>query len=320
MTSDVYRFRPDVFRAVTEAVPLICPAKKDVVAFFRGAGLRHSRLDALAAEVRANREALRKHDMVHELLIVANEDPSNDGLRVQREILKRIVDFNNFEACWPKDQLAAKGAVAKVRELVAEKDAFTRMAQAHDNERAARIKEQAKKVEEARKSKEERDSVKSALYAAIVMPPGRARGDTFEAVLNRVFALDGLLIRESFHLAEDGIGIVEQIDGVMELDNHLYLVEAKFWSENLGVGDVAQHMVRVASRSEMRGLYVVHPGFSEAAIRSVADALQRGVFILGTVEELVHVFEADGSISEWLRAKLRHAMIDKDPHRLVTLK
>lgn len=132
-----------------------------------------------------------------------------------------------------------------------------------------------------------------------------------------MFALDGLLVREAFALTSDeGAGIVEQIDGVVELDNNLYLVEAKFYSANLGVGDVAQHMVRVSRRSGIRGLFVVHPGFSAAAIESVKDELHRSVFVLATIEELVRVFESDAPLTDWLRNKARHAAIDRDPHRL----
>ena len=148
--------------------------------------------------------------------------------------------------------------------------------------------------------------------------PGQPqRGDSFERVLNQVFALDGLLVRESFTLnGDEGVGIVEQIDGVVELDRNLYLVEAKFYSANLGVGEVAQHMVRVSRRSGVRGLFVVHPGFSAAAIESVKAELHRSVFVLATVEELVHVFESNVPLTDWLRNKARHASIDRDPHRL----
>jgi hypothetical protein len=317
MADDVYQFRPDVFKAVELAIPLICPAKKDVVTFFKGAGLRHSRLDDLALAVRWDRESLKKHEMTHELLAIANEDPSDVGLKVRREVLKRIVDFNNFESCWQRDQLSARGAVTKVRELVEEKDAFTRMTLAHDRERATRVAQSVRDAEERQRQAAKRESVKRDLYAVIVMTPGRARGVAFETVLNRLFALDGLLVRESFNLLDDDVaGIVEQIDGVIELDHHLYLVEAKFWSNTLGPGDVAQHMVRVAHRGEIRGVCIAHPGYSDAAVRSVKSELHRKVFVLATVEELVQVFETDVSIADWLRAKVHHAQIDQDPCRL----
>ncbi len=173
--AEAYPFRPDVYTAVVQAVPLLCKSKRDVVTFFRGTGMSHARLDALAKQVASDPDRLKKHQMTGELLEIANQDASDAGLKVRREILKRIVDFNNFESCWPNDQLAAKGAVAKVRELVQEKDAFTRMAQAHDRERAQKLEASRRQAAEKRRKQEERERVKQALYAVIVMPAGKQR-------------------------------------------------------------------------------------------------------------------------------------------------
>src|ERR1700676_430708 len=125
MAAEAYLFRPDVFGALRQAIPLICRSKRDGLTFFRGAGLRHSRLTQLEALLQSDRDAVGKYPATDDLLKIANEDHSNEGLRIQREIVKRVVDFNDFSQCWPKDQQAAKGAVQTVRDLVNEKDAFT---------------------------------------------------------------------------------------------------------------------------------------------------------------------------------------------------
>lgn len=313
-----YQYRPDVFIAVSEAVPLICRSRQDVIMFFRGAGLRHARLEELSAEIRASREAGKKHETTRELLRLANENASDVGLRVRREIIKRITDFNNFGACWPADQLKAQGAVAKVRELVNEKDSFARMAQAQERERAQRLAEKEHALNEVRRKAEERSRVKSEFYATYgIKDDPRRRGLAFEKVLNKIFALDGISVREAFTLrGDEGEGVVEQIDGVVELDNHLYLVEAKWWASNLGRGDVTQHMMRVAQRGEVRGLYIVEPGYSSATIDLVRDELQRKVFVLAVIRELFYLFETDGSIADWLREKVRRAQLDRNPHHL----
>lgn len=48
------------------------------------------------------------------------------SLRERREVLRRVVEFTNFDACWPNDQMKAKGLVAGVRDIVNQKDAFMR--------------------------------------------------------------------------------------------------------------------------------------------------------------------------------------------------
>lgn len=57
-----------------------------------------------------------------------------------------------------------------------------------------------------------------------------------------VFAAFGISVREAFELkGSEGEGVVEQIDGIVELDESIYLVEMKWLSETAGTGSVAQH-------------------------------------------------------------------------------
>lgn len=214
--------------------------------------------------------------------------------------------------------LSAKGAVSKVKELVNEKDAFSKMAQERDTERAIRLAESEKRADAQRKRLQEREAMKSEFYALYALNNNpQKRGLLFEKTLNKIFTLDGMLIRESFTIQGDpGEGIVEQIDGVVELNNHIYLVEAKWWSENIGVGELAQHMLRVSRRAGVRGFYIVNPGFAPAAIASARKELQHNVFVLATTQEIFTVFERNGSFSEWMKKKVDYAVTHQDPHQL----
>jgi hypothetical protein len=62
-----------------------------------------------------------------------------------------------------------------------------------------------------------------AMHAEHLWHPQKA-GFAFEALLNKLFALQDLAPRKSFRVAG------EQIDGSFELDNETYLVEAKWES------------------------------------------------------------------------------------------
>ena len=68
-----------------------------------------------------------------------------------------------------------------------------------------------------------------------------------EGVLNRLFKAEDILIREAFEVRDDGpsAGTIKQIDGAIELDRRVYLVEMKWWSGPLGRGEVASHLVRI---------------------------------------------------------------------------
>jgi len=145
-------------------------------------------------------------------------------------------------------------------------------------------------------------------------PNPHRRGKALEKVLNDLFAAYGILVREAFELVGDaGEGIVEQIDGVIELDGHIYLVELKWWAENIGVGDVSAHMVRIFGRDGARGIFIANPGFTEPAVKTVRDALRQKTMVLATLQEIVILLSNEGDLREMLRDKVRAAVIDSNP-------
>jgi restriction system protein len=89
-------------------------------------------------------------------------------------------------------------------------------------------------------------------------------------VLNDVFKLDGLSIRKAFTLNTEDGRVGEQIDGLIVLDGHPVLVEAKWHTDPLGVNDVSRHPVRVYGRPPgVHGLIVSASEFATPAIEDV---------------------------------------------------
>jgi restriction system protein len=121
-------------------------------------------------------------------------------------------------------------------------------------------------------------------------------------------------VREAFTLrGKPGDGIIEQIDGVVQLDSHLYLVEMKWLNAPLGAGDVAQHLVRLYHRGDMRGLFLSYTPFTPAALDACRDALHQRVVSLVLLEEFVGVLNRGDNLAAMLRAKVTAAMIEKRP-------
>jgi len=177
-------------------------------------------------------------------------------LRERREVLKRVVEFEGFTSCYPEDQLKAKGALAEVQRILNVKDSFTRMRMERDAERDRILAEQKARLLAQQRRKEKTETIKRDLFGLFNEQNPHKRGKTLESVLNRLFEVEGILIREAFTLVgEQGEGIVEQIDGAIEIDGHLFLVEMRWWEAPLGVGDVAQHIVRVYSRSYASAIF-----------------------------------------------------------------
>ena len=316
MTADItFQYPPELFNLMVDAIPTLNKSKRDVCLFFRGAGVGDAQLTDLEARLKANRESIGKHEIARTVLERLNAK-GETALRERREVLRRIVDFTNFDACWANDQMKAKGLVASIRDIVNQKDSFTRMNQAREEERQARITIQQ---QENRARQDRAAKIVAAkqdfygLFGTAVSP--QQRGKKLEKALNDLFAAYGVSVREAFHLVgPSGEGIVEQIDGVIELKGALYFVEMKWYGEPVGVAEVSQHLVRLMSRAEARGLFISASEFTQPAVHTCREILQHKVITLCHLQELVQVLELEHDLPGFLDEKIRAAVIHKNPY------
>ena len=137
-TDITFHYPPELFNLLVDAVPLLNKTKKDLLLFFAGAGVADDMLRDLRQRLRTDPKNINKFEITRTVLRRLNER-GEKTLRARRDVLRRVVEFTNFDACWPDDQLKAKGAVAGVRDIVNQKDSFTRMNLAREEERQARL-------------------------------------------------------------------------------------------------------------------------------------------------------------------------------------
>ncbi|MCE7925627.1 MAG: restriction endonuclease, partial [Haliscomenobacteraceae bacterium CHB4] len=236
-------------------------------------------------------------------------------LRERREILKRVCEFENYSSLWDTDRLKAKGLVSEIRDVIKVKDAFTRMQQERDKEAKKHTDDYNKKIEEIKKKKEEIEIIKKDFYSLFSENNPQSRGIKLEGVLNRFFNSIGILVREAFKRnGEVGEGTIEQIDGVVEIDTRIYLVEMKWRKDTIGGEDMFGHLGRIYHRSNAHGIYISASGYSPAAITAAKDALTRNAMIvLCNLEEFVKVLEAEQDFVRYIRLKIQSAIIDKEP-------
>ena len=81
-------------------------------------------------------------------------------LRQRREIVRRVVEWEDFLTCWEDKRLVAQGLVAQVRKRVNEQDAFTRMHQAQETERKERLAPERAKLKELQIHRERYEKLK----------------------------------------------------------------------------------------------------------------------------------------------------------------
>jgi hypothetical protein len=308
---DPFHFPPDVHQLLIEVIPRICKYKLDVITFFQGAGCDDSYLDAYRVLLSQNPQAFRKPLVCRNVLTKLNER-GEGALRLRREVVKRVCEFEDYSTCWPDDVLKAKGLVAELRRLVNVKDSFTRIRQEREREREANAQRYEAVAEAKRKRVEQLASFARDLAALAVMTDALKRGKALENLLNAWFKAAGIGIREAFTVRVEGVGVVEQIDGLVKFDGHLYLVEMKWRNEPLGVAEVGQHFARVAHR-EARGILISASGFTAPAVEQTRQSLSLKVFVLCELAEFVALLERRGELKEFLDKKVDAAIGETNP-------
>jgi hypothetical protein len=312
MEASPYHYPPEVFAVLKDTIPLLCRSKADLLDFFRGAGVAERDVAHLRQRVAADRNTINKYEIVRQVLTRINEHGDRD-LAVRREVIRRVVEFEDFYTCWPDDQLKAKGLVAELRRLVEVKDSFVRMRQERDAEREQRLADARAEAARVAQRRTAGQDLQRRLAQLFGMKDRHRRGLDLEAILNEIFALDGLLIRDAFVLRDEDGTATEQIDGAVELDGMHYLVEMKWHAEKLGVDPASRHLVRIYGRAGVGGILISASGFTNATVEECRRALAQRVIVLADLRELVLLLERDGNLAQWLRTKIRAATLDREP-------
>ena len=311
----IYHYPPELLNLLVDTIPLLCRSKQDVITFFKGAGVASNYTIDLVERIKNDRANINKYEITKTILIRLN-DKGEPALRERREILKRVVEFQSFSSCYSENILKAKGLISEIRDVINVKDSFTRMDIEREAERKKRQAKHLSKQQSAEQVKAQTETIKKEFYSLFNEKDTKKRGKTLEGVLNKLFDVNGILISEAFTIkGNEGEGIIQQIDGVVEIDNIVYLVEMKWWEKPLGSGDVAQHIVNVYHRSEARGIFISNSEYTSSAINTFREVLvKERVVVLCKLEEFVFLLEQEEmNIKEFLKAKINASITHKNP-------
>ena len=315
----VYHYPPELTQLLIDTIPLLSRGKKDVILFFKGAGYESAKSKDFFARIDRKDETVNKYLITRELLEEINEKGEKE-LRTRREILKRITEYEDFSTCWPNDQLKAKGLVSEIRRVVNVKDSFTRMQNEADKEKEVKRKTADEEIKKKQQFNEKIEEIKKEFCALFAPSDPHKRGKLLEKVLNELFKTYGILLKEAFAQYVDDIhGATDQVDGVVEFQGNTYLVEMKWTRDNVGKDLISEHLVRVYHRSCTRGIFISYSNYTEPAINIAKEALQRTVFVLFTLDEIVFLLEQKRSLVDLLKTKIDVAMIEKIPYKKVEL-
>lgn len=192
------------------------------------------------------------------------------------------------------------------------------MQQEREKDQAKHKEDYNKKVNEIQARLKAIDEIKKDFYALFNESNAQLKGKKLEAVLNSIFAIYGVSIKEAFiRKGEHGEGIIEQIDGVIEIDNQYYLVEIKWKKETIGIEDIYAHLGRVYHRANAHGIYISASGYTDASKIAAKEALQKSaILILTDLKEFIDILEQEKDLVQYFRAKIRKAIIDKEPYSI----
>jgi len=313
--AEQFHYPPEVFNLLVDTIPLLCRSKQDVVVFLQGAGVTQEDLAEVARIVRTNRDAINKYEIVRNVLTKVNAR-GDSGLRPRREIIKRVTEFDNFDTCWDSDRLKAKGLVSELGKTVNVKDSFTRMKQERDAERKQAVARQRAEQVAAAEKRAKIEAINQRLSALFGMDDKpQERGKLLEAVLNDLFKAYGIHVREDFRRKDlDSAVVLEQIDGVIELDGVVHLVEMKWLKDPVGVAEFAPHLVRLFGRANANGIFIATNGYTEPVIKECTNALSQRTMFLCSLRELVMLLQRQDDLVAFLKKKSRAAIIEKNPY------
>jgi hypothetical protein len=308
-----YHYPPELLELLCDTVPVLFRSKQGVIDFFVGAGVPNKLLSDWKSKVNQDKDSVKKHEIARSVLCRLN-DAGEPALAPRREIIKRISEFEDFSSCWDNDRLKAQGLVTQIQKLVNVKDSFTRINLERERERKQRQAIYTSSVQAKQKEAEERAGIKNSLYKLFSETDPYKRGKQLEGILNSLFSFAGFLVREAFTLkGDEGQGIIEQIDGAVEIDGVLYLVEMKWWNKPIGRQEIAPHFVSVYGRGTVGGIFISYSGFSPAAIEDAKTGLTQKVFVLTKLQEIIQVIDCEGDLKDFFKEKINQAKSSRNP-------
>ncbi|MEX1229168.1 MAG: hypothetical protein WEB58_02935 [Planctomycetaceae bacterium] len=190
-----------------DTIPLLCRSKEDTLLFFKGAGVPEAILSDHGQVIREDRTQTNKYQIVRTVLTRLNER-GEPAIRERREIIKRVVEFQDFSACWETDRLKAQGLVTQIQKLVDVKDSFTRMKDEREKERRDNIARREAEIATIARKKESLDEHKQQLFALFGDLDPRIRGRRLEDVMNKLFATFEISVRRAFTVSgTEGEGV-----------------------------------------------------------------------------------------------------------------
>lgn len=145
----------------------------------------------------------------------------------------------------------------------------------------------------------ELEGIRTSLHDLYTEPDRSKAGLAVEGLLNRLFLAFGLRPRQPFRV------VGEQIDGSFELDNEIYLIEAKWQREKTAENDLLVFKGKIEGKSAFtRGVFISINGFSTQAMEAIRHGKQPTFFAMNGYD-IDRILSEDVNFRDYLRQRYR---------------
>ncbi len=156
------------------------------------------------------------------------------------------------------------------------------------------------KEKESKITPEVLSSLRDSLLSLEKFPP-QQKGFEFEHFLNTLFDAFGLHPRVSFRLQG------EQIDGSIDFENDIYLIEAKFQSKPVGQQDLLVFRGKVEGKATWsRGIFISVSHFTDDGLAAFSRGRSTNLIAING-QDLFFVVDGQIPLDEVIRLKARRA-------------
>ncbi len=314
-----FHFPPDLFNLLVDTIPRLNKTKKDLLLFFENIGVPCQHLRTYYALLNTNRSQFKKFDVTREILAWLNQE-SDRMLGVRRRLLQRVIEFEAFDSCYPNDKDRAKANVADIKKMVQLKDTVTKFEKLLNKEQNEKILIQKEKLDKIKRSKENFENLCQRFANLFAIQNPQERGKKLEKVLNDIFSYFKIGVKEDFVIYDDETGKnYEQIDGVVEINHYLTLLEMKWEKNALGADKVGRFMSRLMVRKNVDGIIISYSSFAETALITAKEALAVSVLALIDLKDIFDVLNQEKDLSEFFSEIIKNVKLYKNPKPTVKI-
>jgi hypothetical protein len=142
-------------------------------------------------------------------------------------------------------------------------------------------------------------------------PVARTRGNDFEKLLLDLFRVYEVLLRPSFHTADNKR---EQIDGAILFEGRIALVEAKWTKESVAASELYAFLGKVEGKfAGTIGVFISRTPLSENFIGALRAGRRQSIIVIHG-DDVPFLFSPSFALLDYLRECLHYVSIDNEPH------